>query len=121
VKSQTFKKPLKFNFIKLSKAFFLMPKVKAGKEIQAERARPRAQQNPSDPVRPFHPGSKKSSQLLPLFQSSRFKVRCSDAESARSKLVKASPTQSNQIKPPLPLPVKKSVKKRSSFWLFLTT
>jgi hypothetical protein len=61
----------------------------------------------------------------------------------QSKPVKASQTESNQIQPPYPLPVKKSVKKRpalrslcsktllgkedafdegeSSFWLFLTT
>ncbi len=69
-----------------------------------------------------------SCEILPFFQSSRFKVqsskfrvRCSDAESALSESVQPSPTKSNQIKPPHPLPVKKSVKKRSSFWLFLTT
>jgi hypothetical protein len=32
MKSQTPQKALKFNFIKLSKAFFLTPKVKLGKE-----------------------------------------------------------------------------------------
>jgi hypothetical protein len=32
VKSQTFRKPLKFNFIKLFKAFFLLPTLKPGKE-----------------------------------------------------------------------------------------
>jgi hypothetical protein len=81
---------------------------------------------------------------LPFVQSSRFKVQGLKFKgpTAESGSVKPSQTQSNQIKPPLPLPVKKPVKKwpalrspfltillltkvvsegGSSFWLFLTT
>src|SRR6267154_5545400 len=51
-------------------------------------------------------------------------IRVTFLTGSRSTPVQVSPTQSNLVQPnptTPPLPVKKSVKKRSSFWLFLTT
>ena len=55
--------------------------------------------------------------ILPNFWPSPLSDQSSPSQ-AQSSPVKPSQAKSSH---PLPLPVKKSVKKRSSFWLFLTT
>jgi len=94
-----------FNFLKFSKTFFHMDKLQIGKEtLNFLPPRSAAVPGRSNP----HPHRVRPTRLI---------------SPTKSDQIRPSQAQSSLVKPsqrPLPPPVKKSVKKRESFWLFLT-